>query len=114
MESWRGHHPEAGFQDYGKKVEKATTPFQCALSFRTGCEYIAHAIQAKPDVKHQFTESHVEWSCAAHGERRHCVAICVQFTLQHSATHEQAIVAQAISVKEEGKSPNERVEEAKA
>ena len=38
-----------------RKVEKATAPFQYALSTRAGCECIAHAIQAMTDANPQCT-----------------------------------------------------------
>ena len=37
-------------QQLALAVEDATSPFQCALSTRTGCECIAHVVQAMTDV----------------------------------------------------------------
>ena len=37
------------------QVEKATAPFQCALSTRAGCECIAHALQAVTDADPEAT-----------------------------------------------------------
>ena len=42
-------------QQIRKKVEKATAPFQYALSTRAGYECIAHAIQAMTDANPQCT-----------------------------------------------------------
>ena len=42
-------------QQIRKKVEKATTPFQYALSTRAGCECIARAIQAMTDANPHCT-----------------------------------------------------------
>ena len=42
-------------QQIRKKVERATAPFQYALSTRAGCECIAHAIQAMTDANRQST-----------------------------------------------------------
>ena len=42
-------------QQIRKKVEKATAPFQYALSTRAGCECIAHAIQATTDANPHCT-----------------------------------------------------------
>ena len=48
-------------------VERATSPFQCALSTRAGTECIAHAIQAITDADSQSKEDsregcHAEWA----------------------------------------------------
>ena len=42
-------------QQVRKKVEKATAPFQYALSTHAGCECIAHAIQAMTDANPHCT-----------------------------------------------------------
>ena len=79
-------------QQIRKKVEKATTPFQYALSTRAGCECIARAIQAMTDANphctvvslngigayvHYIAESNAEWVGAAHGvATMYCRSCC--------------------------------------
>ena len=42
-------------QQYSKRVEIATAPFQCALSTRVGCECIAHVIQTLTGIDEEAT-----------------------------------------------------------
>ena len=42
-------------QQLGEVVKRATSPFQCALSTRAGCECIAHALQALTEVNPDAT-----------------------------------------------------------
>ena len=38
-----------------KKVEEATVPFQCALSFKAGSECVAHILQSLTDLSPEVT-----------------------------------------------------------
>ena len=42
-------------QQFAKKVESATAPFQCALSTRAGCECVSHALQSLTDLDESAT-----------------------------------------------------------
>ena len=42
-------------QQLGPAIERATSPFQCALSTRAGTECIAHAIQTLTDLDNTAT-----------------------------------------------------------
>ena len=42
-------------QQVAKEVEEATSPFQCALTTRAGCECVAHVLQTMTDLDEDAT-----------------------------------------------------------